>query len=148
VNCDSTPKRNCDKFINNPSPRVGTSLAGYTTMQIATLKLPVGQNQKVKIAIADAVGTGDDAAVFLGFLSFQLAPTQSPTQKPTRSPTMEPTRTPTQSPTMEPTHKPTGKPTRKPVKKMTQKPVLPPMPPSPPPVKGKMKMMGMMGEMM
>jgi hypothetical protein len=142
MNCGSTPKRNCDQFIGNPSPRVGTSLPGYTKTQIATLKLPVGTNQKVKIAIADASGYFNDAAVFLGFLRFQLAPTRSPTQKPTHSPTMEPTRTPTQSPTQSPT----GKPTRKPVMKMTQKP-LPLVAPSPPPVKGKMKMMGMMGEM-
>jgi hypothetical protein len=151
VNCGSTPPRNCGEFIGNISPRIGTSLSGFTKTQVVTLKLPVGTNQKVKIVIADAREYDDDAVVFLGFLRFQLAPTQSPTSKPTQSPTMKPTRTPTHSPTSQPTKNPTGKPTQKPVMKMTQNPVLPPMPlvaPSPPPAKGKMKMMGMMGEMM
>jgi hypothetical protein len=165
LNCKTTPQRNCNQLTENPSPYVGTSLDGYTKKQIATLKLLVGTNQKVKIAIADARSKGDDAAVFLSFQGFRptLAPTRSPTLKPTMSPTMEPSQKPTlkpsQSPTLKPTMKPTRtptrnptlSPTRKPVMKLTQQPVLPPMPlmaPSPPPVKGKMKMMGMMGEMM
>jgi hypothetical protein len=118
VNCGSTdtiPNRNCDQLSENPG-RVGTSLHGYTKMQIATLKLPVGTNQEVKIAVADARSYRSDSAVFVSFLSSSL--TRSPTLNPTQSPTLRPTGKPTTSPT-------------------------PLVVPSPLPLKGKMKMMGM-----
>jgi hypothetical protein len=82
VNCGTTtgiPTRLCDQLIDNPWTN-STSLRGYTKTQIATLKLPVGQNQKVKIAVADAFPYwGDpfadfvDTAVFVSFRSFQQA---------------------------------------------------------------------------
>jgi hypothetical protein len=66
VNCGSNPPKNCNQFIGNAG-RLGTSLSGYTKTLIATLKLPVGINQKVKIAIADVRHTDFDSAVFLSF---------------------------------------------------------------------------------
>jgi hypothetical protein len=65
VNCGANPPKNCNQFIN--ANLLETSLAGYTMTRIVTLKLPVGTNQKVKIAIADAHDDSLDAAVFLSF---------------------------------------------------------------------------------
>jgi uncharacterized protein YrrD len=81
VNCQrrTIGFENCNQFIWNQQ-QLGTSLYGYTKTQIATLKLPVGANQKVKIAIADANHHDLDSGVFLSFLSFQLTP---PTLSPT-----------------------------------------------------------------
>jgi hypothetical protein len=83
VNCGTTtgiPTRNCDQFIGNAGG-LGTSLVGYTKTLIATLKLPVGTNQKVKIAIADGHQASNiDSAVFLSVRSFRpTAPTRAPT---------------------------------------------------------------------
>jgi PT repeat len=126
VHCVASPPRNCIQFIDNPG-RVGTSLGGYTKTQVATLKLPVGANQKLKIAIADARGRLDDSAVFLSFLPPPTrSPTRKPTMKPTWSPTLKPTKKPTRKPTMSPTMKPTWTPTLKPTVKPTRKPTMKP----------------------
>jgi hypothetical protein len=65
INCQTN--KNCKNNTN----QLGTSLSRYTTTQVATLKLPEGQNQKVKIAVADCRDPMADAVVFLSFWSFQ-----------------------------------------------------------------------------
>jgi hypothetical protein len=72
VNCRTN--KNCDQFIGNPY-EVHTNLTGYTKMQVATLKLPTGQNQKVKIAVADGGPTSGfgDTVVFLSIEGFRWA---------------------------------------------------------------------------